>query len=542
MGMGVAVIDGGAIELAGGVTVANESMSANGSLTIRAAGGANAWTGAIMATGTLLIESTALGGTVRLGGAVSAGGLETTSSGGVRHELAGATTVSSSANLASLRVLGNVTIAGELFLNASMVEAGATVAAFEASVFSTVVDGTVSSTTSMEGDDISGDGVLEYGVGEFTTLKPGDALTTGRLRLGHAGTTAPSSSASLSVFAPLIRGPIAGTNYDQISVRGLLELNDAVLQPALNGYVPSIGQSFVVIENDGSERVAGSFQSLPEDSLLLIDNFVFGITYEGGDGNDVALERVSVSVWDGRPDGGGTSPDDAWTTAANWVGDVAPSANAILLFPTDSGAPRHANNDFAAGTAFRALFVIGSNYTLAGNALTLSKGLTNRSFNNVATFDITLGASQTFRSDGSLRLSGTLNLGGANLTLDSRSTISTGLNVAGAVEGGGQIVKDGLGQASLTAPVNTFTAPLLVRDGLLEIASENQFMGKTVLAGGGVLLRNDLALGFADGTPTAGIEVSRFGRIVLGPSINIDGESVDGVGILSFETESGSAT
>ena len=542
MGMDVAVIDGGAIELAGGVTVANESVAASGALTIRAAGGANAWTGAITATETLLIESTALGGTVRLAGTISAGGLETTSSGGVRHELAGTTTVALSANLANLLVLGNVTIAGELFLDSSMVEAGATVAASKASVFSTVVDGTVSSTTLMEGGDITGDGVLEYGVGDFATLKPGDALTAGRLRLGHTGTTSPSSSASLSVFAPLILGPIAGTNYDQLSVRGLLELNDAVLQPVLNGYVPSIGQSFIVIENDGTERVAGSFQSLPEDSLLLIDDFVFGITYEGGDGNDVALERVSVSVWDGRPDGGGASPNDAWTTAANWVGDVAPSANAILLFPTDSGAPRNAANDFDADTAFRALLVTGSNYTLAGNALTLLNGLTNYGLDNVATFDVTLGASQTFRSDGSLRLSGTLNLGGANLTLDSRSTISTGLNVAGAVAGGGQIVKVGIGRASLTAPVNTFVAPLVVRDGLLEIASENQFTGKTVLAGGGVLLRNDLALGFADGTPAAGIEVSQFGRIVLGPNVNIVGETVDGVGILSFETESGSAT
>jgi hypothetical protein len=67
---------------------------------------------------------------------------------------------------------------------------------------------------------------------------------------------------------------------------------------------------------------------------------------------------------------------------------------------------------------------------------------------------------------------------------------------------------------------------------LLEIASENQFTGKTVLAGGGVLLRNNLALGFANDTAASGIEISRFGRVVLGPNVTIAGESVSAPGAL----------
>src|SRR5262249_25521668 len=31
----------------------------------------------------------------------------------------------------------------------------------------------------------------------------------------------------------------------------------------------------------------------------------------------------SVVTWDGAPDAGGTSPDGNWSTASNWVGDVA---------------------------------------------------------------------------------------------------------------------------------------------------------------------------------------------------------------------------
>jgi hypothetical protein len=60
---------------------------------------------------------------------------------------------------------------------------------------------------------------------------------------------------------------------------------------------------------------------------------VFSISYVGGDGNDVVLTRVAVATWDG----GGVDPN--WSTAENWVGDVAPSPGDFLIFRSAPAKP-----------------------------------------------------------------------------------------------------------------------------------------------------------------------------------------------------------
>ena len=79
----------------------------------------------------------------------------------------------------------------------------------------------------------------------------------------------------------------------------------------------------------------------------------------------------SPFVWDG----GGS--DANWTTAANWAGGVAPTANAedVLCF---AGTPpaNGACNDFAAGTAFKSIEFAASGFNLTGNSFTLSGGIT----------------------------------------------------------------------------------------------------------------------------------------------------------------------
>jgi autotransporter-associated beta strand protein len=74
------------------------------------------------------------------------------------------------------------------------------------------------------------------------------------------------------------------------------------------------------------------------------------------------------AIWDG----GGA--DNLWSTAANWVGDVAPQAGDDLVFP--SGAARLTNtNDFAAGTEFNSLSVTGGGYEIGGNAINVAAGV-----------------------------------------------------------------------------------------------------------------------------------------------------------------------
>ena len=103
--------------------------------------------------------------------------------------------------------------------------------------------------------------------------------------------------------------------------------------------------------------------------------------------------RSLLAAWDG----GGA--DNNWTTADNWMGNVAPVPGDSLTFP--AGAARLTNNnDFASGTAFATINFTGAGYTLGGNALVLSGGLVDNSAqdanNYVALTNITLAASQTF--------------------------------------------------------------------------------------------------------------------------------------------------
>src|SRR5207302_4054644 len=76
----------------------------------------------------------------------------------------------------------------------------------------------------------------------------------------------------------------------------------------------------------------------------------------------------AIATWDG----GGA--DNHWTTAANWVGDVAPQAGDDLVFP--AGAARLTNdNDFTFNTPFHSVAITGSGYTLLGSSVVVSAGV-----------------------------------------------------------------------------------------------------------------------------------------------------------------------
>src|SRR5438128_8037328 len=79
--------------------------------------------------------------------------------------------------------------------------------------------------------------------------------------------------------------------------------------------------------------------------------------------------RVTPATWDG----GGA--DNFWTTAVNWVGDIAPVAGDVLVFPAGAAQPINVN-DFAAGTTFTSLSVMDAGYSISGNAIALTAGVT----------------------------------------------------------------------------------------------------------------------------------------------------------------------
>jgi hypothetical protein len=91
-----------------------------------------------------------------------------------------------------------------------------------------------------------------------------------------------------------INGPVLGTQYDQLNVTGTVSLGNASLNVMLDSlYTPSAGQSFTIINNDGSDAVTGTFGGLAEGDVFYAGSTSFQISYAGGtNNNDVVLTAV----------------------------------------------------------------------------------------------------------------------------------------------------------------------------------------------------------------------------------------------------------
>jgi hypothetical protein len=101
-----------------------------------------------------------------------------------------------------------------------------------------------------------------------------------------------------SNFLVDINGPAVGTQYDQLNVTGTVTLNGGNLVIAVGPGGIQVGQSYIIINNDGADAVTGSFASIsapPGDT--------FTINYAGGSGNDVVLTATTAvpepSTWIG---------------------------------------------------------------------------------------------------------------------------------------------------------------------------------------------------------------------------------------------------
>jgi len=139
-----------------------------------------------------------------------------------------------------------------------------------------------------------------------------------------------------------IGGATAGDgagHYDRLNVTGTVSFGSGVTLnlASYGGFAPAVGDSFTIINNDGSDAVSGAFNGLPEGATVTIGGVNLTISYTGGDGNDVVLRRYAAMV--GRqvfynnsffdnPTNGGTD-DDAISTITSVLlpGHAATPAN-----------------------------------------------------------------------------------------------------------------------------------------------------------------------------------------------------------------------
>jgi mucin-19 len=163
-------------------------------------------------------------------------------------------------------------------------------------------------------------------------LAPGN--TPAAVKPTFTGTDATASTVSFaSDLSIAINGTTAGdgtgSTYTRLTVAGSVDLAgvDLVFSGA---YVPVLGNTFTIVDNDGADAIVNTFTGLVEGAR--ISNFLASgldatITYLGGDGNDVVLTVVAAPL-----------PDYTITTTGNEIVITDISGNSETLTVSESGS------------------------------------------------------------------------------------------------------------------------------------------------------------------------------------------------------------
>jgi autotransporter-associated beta strand protein len=112
------------------------------------------------------------------------------------------------------------------------------------------------------------------------------------------GTLAPGGPARLTItgdatlgsgstFAVVVNGTLPGSGHDQLVVDGRVTLAGTLQVSLTLPAAPDL--PLVILDNDGTDPISGTFAALPEGATLTIGTSRFRISYIGGSGNDVVL-------------------------------------------------------------------------------------------------------------------------------------------------------------------------------------------------------------------------------------------------------------
>lgn len=141
---------------------------------------------------------------------------------------------------------------------------------------------------------IESGGAIDFAGGSLTTgggdvtLNAGTTITPGTagvdVNMGVTGTLSFGTGNEL-VFH--LTGPEVDTQYPQLNVVGHVNLTGVVL--VITGTEPAITDFFVLVKNDDTDEVIGTFDDYEDGAVININGVNRRITYLGDTGNDVVI-------------------------------------------------------------------------------------------------------------------------------------------------------------------------------------------------------------------------------------------------------------
>ncbi len=196
---------------------------------------------------------------------------------------------------------------------------------------------------------LSGTGTVGAMSVEGGEVSPGDGSNPGILYVeGPADFAAFITDGPGQPFSTLnvqLNGPTPGTGYSQLDVAGAVDLEECTLNASL-GFTPANAEQFTIIKS--TSPIVGTFNGLPEGSLLTIGNTNFTISYHGGDGNDVVLTQTGTIS---TPTVSGVTPN------------TGPAAGGTLVTITGTGFTGATAVDFGTNPASGITVVNGTTIT-----------------------------------------------------------------------------------------------------------------------------------------------------------------------------------
>ena len=156
---------------------------------------------------------------------------------------------------------------------------------YTVSAGSLLVDGQQTNAVTLNGGTIGGKGRTGAITGSSGTISPGNSPGI----LTVAGNVFLTSANS---FRAELNGTTAGRAHDQLSVIGTVNLGGNQLVTSV-GFSSVPGNTYQVIENDGTDLVVGTFAGIAEGATFVANGFTFRVSYRGGTGNDVVFTHLS---------------------------------------------------------------------------------------------------------------------------------------------------------------------------------------------------------------------------------------------------------